>query len=70
MSVTARASFRISISPGGRPTVKVTRTGEVSVTQFEFGSREEAETWLRIHRSRGTFDRCEDHPLQGPRETD
>jgi hypothetical protein len=67
---TAKADFEIRMSPRGRPSVRVTRPGEVSAAQFEFRSRAEAEAWLSAHQERGTFDRPNDHPLAGPRETD
>jgi len=67
---TARANFQIGMSPRGRPSVRVTRPGEASATQFEFRSTVEAEAWLSTHRAKGTFDRSSDHPLAGPRETD
>jgi len=70
MTGRAKADFRIGMSPRGRPSVRVTRPGEASATQFEFRSTAEAEAWLSTHRAKGTFDRSSDHPLAGPRETD
>jgi hypothetical protein len=67
---TAKADFQIGMSPRGRTSVKVTRPGDASATQFEFRSKDEAEAWLSTHQERGTFDRSSDHPLAGPRETD
>jgi len=65
-----KADFQIGTSRRGRPSVRVTRPGDLSATQFEFGSEAEAEAWLSAHRAKGTFDRSSDHPLVGPRETD
>jgi hypothetical protein len=70
MVKTAKASFEIGVSARGRPTVRVTRPGEVSSTQYEFRSRADAEAWLSARQASGTFDRSSEHPLEGPRETD
>jgi hypothetical protein len=63
------ASFEITVTLKGSPAVKVNRPGEVSM-QYEFRTKEYAETWLRLQLANGTFDRANDHPLYGPRETD
>jgi len=67
---TAKASFQLGVSDGGRPAVRVTRPGDISWTQYEFRSRAEAEAWLSAQQANGSFDRASDHPLEAPRETD
>ncbi len=64
------ASFEITVSVKGSPAVRVTRPGDVVSMQYEFRTEEQAEAWLRLQLANGTFDRSNDHPLEGPRETD
>jgi hypothetical protein len=64
------ASFELAVSAKGHPTVRVTRPGDVVSTRYEFRTEEEAKAWLGLQRAKGTFDRSNDHPLGGPRETD
>jgi hypothetical protein len=62
--------FQIARSKRGKPSVCVTRPGEVSPTEYEFDSEDEARAWVERCRKLGRFSCHSEHPTRQYLETD
>jgi hypothetical protein len=62
--------FKIVRSQRGKPSVCVTRPGEVDPTEYEFDSEAEARAWVERCRELGRFSCHSHHPTRRWHETD